>query len=253
VKRLFALSGNQCAFPSCSAPLVEESGTVTGVICHISARSSQGPRYRIDQSDEERHSFDNLLLLCARHSKIIDSEPDKYTRDLLFKLKNERERGTQGPVEVSASDAKTAETLLQHYRAINITASGHVMLGSPGGIQASNVVIKTQKTRTKIIPPPGSVASSLPHRNYIKHLIDRYQDFASKQPGRQFSYPAFYASIKRRYGTTWEYISLKQFDDFVSFLQERVDRTMLGGINHGKGIPNYSTFAEYRTKYEAKL
>jgi hypothetical protein len=43
VKRLFARSQNRCAFTGCDFPIVEESDTVTGIICHINARSPGGP------------------------------------------------------------------------------------------------------------------------------------------------------------------------------------------------------------------
>ncbi len=33
IKRLFALSGNICAYPGCSLAIVESVGTVTGEIC----------------------------------------------------------------------------------------------------------------------------------------------------------------------------------------------------------------------------
>ena len=63
VKRLFAVSGNRCAFPNCPLPLVDQaSGEVLGEICHIQARSPNGLRYNGDQSDADRHGFDNLIL-----------------------------------------------------------------------------------------------------------------------------------------------------------------------------------------------
>ena len=92
VKRLFAASGNRCAFPECSAPIAEPSGTITGIICHIKARSPGGPRYDPEQSEEDRHSFRNLLLMCARHSKLIDSEPDRFTAGVLSDMKEQQER-----------------------------------------------------------------------------------------------------------------------------------------------------------------
>ncbi|HEY6803760.1 MAG TPA: hypothetical protein VI306_09295 [Pyrinomonadaceae bacterium] len=43
LKKLFALSGNQCAFPECEAPIVDAaSGIIVGEICHIKARSPKG-------------------------------------------------------------------------------------------------------------------------------------------------------------------------------------------------------------------
>ena len=78
MKRLFALCQNQCAFPDCLLPIAEENGTITGIICHIKAARPGGPRYDPAQTEVERHTFDNLMMLCARHSKVIDSEPERY-------------------------------------------------------------------------------------------------------------------------------------------------------------------------------
>jgi hypothetical protein len=98
IKRLFALSGNQCAFPGCPLPMVDlSSGKVTGRICHIKARQPGGPRYDSSQSDEERHSFRNLLLLCPIHHDVIDSDPDSYTVERLLEIKSKHEdRQTEG-------------------------------------------------------------------------------------------------------------------------------------------------------------
>jgi hypothetical protein len=248
IKKLFAVSHNQCAFQNCESPVVEESDSITGVVCHIKARSIGGPRYDAQQTEEERHSFANLILLCSRHGKIIDSEPERYTVDKLREMKRQHEQ--RGPVELSQSDARKAELLFRHYDALSITAGGHVMLNSPGSVQASNVVIKSPKKAIKIASPAGSLGCDLSRRNYVKHLIDRYQEFAKQQPGRNFRSPVVYAAIKRQFGANWDSISLQLFDDLVLFLQQRVDRTMLGSMNRSKGTPNYSTFAEYRKKYE---
>lgn len=94
IKRLFALSGNQCAFPSCLLPIVDQpSGKVTGRICHIKAKQPGGPRYDPNQSDDERHSFDNLLLLCPIHHDVIDSDTESYTVERLIQIKSKHENG----------------------------------------------------------------------------------------------------------------------------------------------------------------
>jgi hypothetical protein len=186
--------------------------------------------------------------MCARHSKVIDSEPDHYNADVLQRMKALKNQ--PGPLEVSQADARSAELLLRNYRDAYIIAGGHVMLDSPGSVQASSVIINSQRKTLKILPPTDSLASSLSHRNYVKHLIDRYHEFAREQPGRRFRFPAIYAQIKNRYGAKWDLLPLRQFDDLVLFLQQHVDRTKLGSINRAKGIPNYSTFLEFRRKYE---
>lgn len=248
VKRLFAKSQNQCAFPQCSSPIVEDSGTISGIICHIRARSKGGPRYDAKQTPEERHGYSNLILLCSRHSKIIDSEPRTYTVDLLREIKDMWERN--GPIELSRNQAATALRLLDDYRTIYISSAASVNISSAKEIHAKEVHIRTHGRNPKLIPPENSIASSLPHRNYTKHLIDRYHEFASLQPGRtDFKYQAIYSRVKKMFGAKWDLISLNSFPSLVLYLQKRIDETRQGKVNQSKGYRNYSTFDEYREKY----
>jgi len=248
VKRLFAFSKNQCAFPDCTAPIVEASGVVTGIICHIKARNRGGPRYDTRQSPEERHSFDNLMLLCSRHSKIIDSQPKTYTVDLLREIKELHER--DGNIEISAADAGRALKLLDEYRVIYVAPGSAVTVERAETIHARTVNVGGKGRGPRLTPPADAIAANLAQRNYLKHLIDRYHDFAAKQSGRAaFSYPAIYAHIKKVFGAKWDMIPASRFEEVATYMQGRIDRTQLGSINRGKGIPNYSLFSEYERKY----
>ena len=104
MKRLFGCSGNQCAFPTCKAPVVDGS-TVLGEVCHIAGAGSNGPRYDATQTDEERNGFDNLILLCPNHHTVIDADLESYTVERLQKMKKEHEArsGTRPPDETNAA------------------------------------------------------------------------------------------------------------------------------------------------------
>lgn len=92
IKKLFALSQNRCAFPGCSAVLVDkDSGKVTGRVCHIKARSENGPRYDSCQNEEERHSFNNLTLMCPIHHDVIDADTESYSVERLKQIKKQHE------------------------------------------------------------------------------------------------------------------------------------------------------------------
>lgn len=92
VKRLFAVSGNCCAFPNCRTSLVDpNSGSIVGEICHIKGDKPNSARYDSSQSEEQRHGFDNLILLCGSHHKIVDDSELDYTVDRLVKMKVEHE------------------------------------------------------------------------------------------------------------------------------------------------------------------
>lgn len=247
VKRLFALSGNCCAFPDCSLPIVEDSGTVTGIICHIRAKRRGGPRFDPKQTDEQRHAFENLILMCARHSKVIDSEPRLYTVARLETFKAAKLRAMEN--ELSIADGKKIDRLLADYREVYIVAREVTI----ERLEAQKVFMPNGRT-PKITAPDTAIGSDLLRRNYTQHLLDRYNDFASKQPKRKgFAFPAIYSLIKKNFGVKkWELVPLARFDDLSALLRERIDATWLGRINTSKGEKNYSTFEEYRLKYFEK-
>lgn len=87
---LFALSGNQCAFPDCDASMFEE-GTIVGEICHIHAQQPGGPRYKNGLIGKELHSIENLVLLCQKHHKIVDENPVQYDAARLKEIKEDHE------------------------------------------------------------------------------------------------------------------------------------------------------------------
>ncbi len=88
---MFAVSGNRCYFPKCNTSLVDkESGKVTSRICHIKGNRPKSLRYDPKQSDEERHGFDNLILMCPIHHDLIDDDSDSVSR--LNEIKTEHEK-----------------------------------------------------------------------------------------------------------------------------------------------------------------
>ena len=94
LKKVFAPCGNECAYPGCTAPIVDDdSGIVVGEISHIKGKSPQGPRYDPNQTREERNGYENLLLMCNPHNKIIDHEDtrDKFPVNLLREFKTKHE------------------------------------------------------------------------------------------------------------------------------------------------------------------
>jgi hypothetical protein len=96
VKALAAVSGNRCAFPSCVAPIYDtEHGKLVGQVAHIKAESLLGPRYDENQTEAERHGFNNLMFLCAPHHLVIDDIENlsRYTVEALRNMKQNHEAG----------------------------------------------------------------------------------------------------------------------------------------------------------------
>jgi hypothetical protein len=96
LRELFLKSGNLCAFPDCSALMMERDGTFIGNVCHIEAAETAGPRFNPRQSNEDRRAFANLILLCYRHHKRTDNEK-KYPVAKLREMKREHEQKFSDP------------------------------------------------------------------------------------------------------------------------------------------------------------
>ncbi len=98
---LWSRSGGLCGFPDCQVICVEpandnDPSTTVGRIAHIEAHSDSGPRANPNLSQQERDSYDNLILLCATHHDLVDGQPNTYTVETLRDWKiNQEERYRQ--------------------------------------------------------------------------------------------------------------------------------------------------------------
>jgi hypothetical protein len=95
-KLLWGFSGNKCAFEDCRNDLIaDETETddesIIGDEAHIVARSEDGPRGKSTLSEDDRDKYDNLILLCRKHHKIIDDQFNFYTIAKLNEVKKTHE------------------------------------------------------------------------------------------------------------------------------------------------------------------
>jgi hypothetical protein len=245
LKALFAKSRNLCAFPGCAAPVVEESGTVTAEICHIRALNTGGPRYDKSQSPEKRNAASNLILMCGRHHKIIDTETRKYTADVLLAMKLQHEE--RGVTEISPQVTRVAEQLLANYARISVVNNkGNIAIHSPGAVQANTINFTTTRQKVSVAPPAGTIGASASMSSYCSYLIDRYQQYQKGDPTGKtdFKYQAIHLALKRRFKGPWKLLDEEFFTNLAAFLQARIDATFIGRLNRSKGIRNYHQFDE---------
>lgn len=70
--------------------MIDAENDFVGNICHIEAASEGGERFNPNQTDEERWSYGNLILLCYEHH-IKTNNVTKYTVEVLRKMKSDHE------------------------------------------------------------------------------------------------------------------------------------------------------------------
>lgn len=91
LRKLFLLSGNECAMPDCKNVIIDNAGTMICEVAHIRAAKPDGKRFDETMSNEQRRSFENLMLLCASHHTEVDGKNSSYTADQLIDIKSKHE------------------------------------------------------------------------------------------------------------------------------------------------------------------
>jgi len=96
-KMLWGRAANRCAFPDCRRELVMDASqaddeSLVGDACHIVAQSPTGPRGDSPLTPEQRDKYDNLILLCKVHHKLVDDQSNTYTVQRLLEMKAAHEK-----------------------------------------------------------------------------------------------------------------------------------------------------------------
>lgn len=106
-KLLWARSGSLCAWCRRELVLPEtaiERASIIGEECHIHASNLNGPRYDSNLESGEVDSYENLILLCSVHHKLVDDQWDTYNAESLKKLKREHEGWIRSKLKEERSD-----------------------------------------------------------------------------------------------------------------------------------------------------
>jgi hypothetical protein len=102
-KTLWARSSDLCAFPGCHQQLTEDlrdegskkieaAGIPLGEEAHIVSGSHDGPRYDESYPAEKIDTYENLILLCPTHHRLIDKKNGMgFSADTLRRMKADQE------------------------------------------------------------------------------------------------------------------------------------------------------------------
>jgi len=93
-KLLWGRSGSRCAI--CNQELIVtatslDSEAVVGDECHIISGETNGPRYDPSYPAKKIDSYENLMLLCRVHHKMVDDQSSTFTAEILRQIKNNHE------------------------------------------------------------------------------------------------------------------------------------------------------------------
>lgn len=212
-------------------------------------------RYDRNQTEEERHGFGNLILLCSVHHDIVDAEPGKYTAELLQEIKEMHER--DGDIELSVGAGKLACRLIESYYHIEACGEAQVMVASPGSIQARHVTIKTSRKNPPVPLPSDAIGANIEMRSYVEYLTKRYIEFRlggikSGKDRRSFHPSMFHQLIQREFGARANLLPQTRFGELVAFIQAAIDDTIIGRNRRAYGERSYHSFEVHLEKLRGK-
>ena len=198
-KILFALSGNQCAFPDCEQLMIaEDKKTIVGIICHIEAVSPNGARFNKSMTVDERRHRDNLILLCGKHHSIIDNRENinDYPVALLKKMKKKH--------ELKMSELMSKNNLIDKYP--SVLGEVIMQLGSMSLFDENNDDIQTAPSPEEKITYNNIVDYRFiieEYRVYQGRLNKIYQEIEKqgslKKASIQMSIKSIYLKEKAKY------------------------------------------------------
>jgi hypothetical protein len=181
LKQLFLTSGHYCAYPGCTAAIVEftDGGPIVlGFIAHIEGSSDDGPRPNPGLSAAKRDSYENLLILCGHHHTLVDKVDSDYPVDVLRVWKSAAEQATAQKLSIGAISVSFAELQI----VCNAFADGDVGIVSTPMVAVAPQDKMDANALTDAIKPTMNVGLS--QASQVAEYIRRQAQLSSRFPER---------------------------------------------------------------------
>lgn len=112
---LWGRAAARCSFPKCLRPLFlsVDAGardTNIGEIAHIVAKEPGGPRGSESLPVDQRDEYENLILLCPVHHKLVDDQEDTYSAATLRAMRTGHEEWVMKNLDIDAGEQRDKET-----------------------------------------------------------------------------------------------------------------------------------------------
>jgi hypothetical protein len=120
--QLWVVSAGRCQFPGCNEFVLQDKTTLSegnyANIAHIISWTPTGPRGDTALSSKLGKDISNLMLMCLRHGKMIDTKKNipLYTVDFLRKCKDAHESRIKIQTSIDISRKTTAVRLQTNIR-----------------------------------------------------------------------------------------------------------------------------------------
>ncbi|MEU7474400.1 hypothetical protein AB0A63_00345 [Lentzea sp. NPDC042327] len=125
IKELFG-SASRCAFPACKEKIVVEDRGVVIInadIAHIRSSSRRGPRHDATYPAKQVDEAQNLLLLCMKHHRLVDTSPGEPSMYTVPELESWKHAQIAGGIGGALPDGRVEEIIRFYERFVLRMAS----------------------------------------------------------------------------------------------------------------------------------
>jgi hypothetical protein len=184
VERLAKRAAQRCSNPGCrratSGPHEDNTKVVLiGVGAHISAAAPGGPRYDALLTSSERSSIENAIWLCQNCAKLVDSDPNRYSVDLLRNWKKLHEvwvsESISGEQSADVRDRDVIRRLiifLEDKRILYSPKTGHSVASHMVFVGLGNSVCLSRPATVSIVQIRDRIGKTLEALSEASHAIE---------------------------------------------------------------------------------
>ncbi|HEY4800301.1 MAG TPA: ABC-three component system protein [Bacteroidia bacterium] len=175
--QVWAAAGGHCC--KCKTNLVKsikdnKDKSAQGEVAHIEGENNGAKRYNSKQTDTERNSFANLMLMCPNDHTEIDNDEVTYTVPILIKMKSDHEGWVASQLKVASFNISFSE--------LEVTLK--YLTGNS---------MESESTTYKVIPPTEKIS-----KNKLSSTVSEYitmgmirteliHDYLNRNPDMNFS------------------------------------------------------------------
>lgn len=242
---IWGRSGNMCAFPDCKKVLViDETSTddpsIIGEEAHIVAQKDDGPRGKSALTYEQRNKYENLILLCSIHHKIIDDQEDEYTVEKLLQYKVVHENWVRNNLNIDTKKIKDDEIYATYIeKFITLTDLNNWTNWTSWIFGTTEFFPKEQFNLLKTLPDyivsriwpqryTKLEASLINLKNIVNDLVNVYYEYP-KERSDGYAIERFYRNYYRErfsdsngYSYKNEQIALEKYEYHVALIEDLV-------------------------------
>lgn len=233
-RKLHTLSLGRCN--ACSSS-VYSYGIYTGENAHIIPYSFAGPRGGAEPATSIG-SYENHILLCEPHHKLIDDNPDIFKVDIILRIKREHEAFIKSCVDMSPIRKNISDFLTTFFKYSSLYSINYFFYLSPHSIKTDCLDIIDASDNTIEVFPFVYPFRDIELKYHYDNLIEQFHQLSVILKGSHFVNRPIDHYISN-YDGTIIFINRDLSDEYRNIIENKVSFFVDGCIRSFQNLGEY--------------